>query len=144
MLVLIGLVLRSEHTMRQVAATCCGDRSLLVYRSSNKLQQLVGTTCRSDKLLHVYWRIFVKLFVSATSRKNQIRLNLCNLLQQQNFVAATTMILPRILQYTQSNLSLWHVAATCRLVYCVSGPLIIRQASMNIYFSLTTEQHFFK
>ena len=35
------------------------------YTLGNKLQQHVTTTRRSDKSLRVYWRIFVKIFVSA-------------------------------------------------------------------------------
>ena len=35
------------------------------YTLGNKLQQHVATTRRSDKSLHLYWRILVKIFVSA-------------------------------------------------------------------------------
>ena len=35
------------------------------YRLGNKLQQHVTTTRRSDKSLRVYWRIFVKIIISA-------------------------------------------------------------------------------
>ena len=54
MLVLMthGVSEHIQHTMRQVAATRCTGRSLLEYRSGNWLQQHVGATCRSDKLLH--------------------------------------------------------------------------------------------
>ena len=36
------------------------------YTLGDKLQQHVATARRSDKSLRVYWRIFVKIFVSAT------------------------------------------------------------------------------
>ena len=53
MLVLMthGVSERIQHTMRQVAATRCTGRSLLEYRSGNWLQQHVGATCHSGKLL---------------------------------------------------------------------------------------------
>ena len=53
MLVLMthGVLEHIQHTMRQVASTRCTGRSLLEYRSDNWLQQHVGATCRSDKLL---------------------------------------------------------------------------------------------
>ena len=88
-------------------------------------------------------QLFVGILLLQQVTKNQIRLNLCNLLQQQNSIVAT-IILPRILSTHGAILSLQHVAATCRLVYYMSGPLIIRQESMNIYFSWTTQQHFFQ
>ena len=42
---------------------------------SDKLQQHVPTTCRSDKSLRVNWRIFVKIFVSVTEfcRSNMLQ-----------------------------------------------------------------------
>ena len=38
----------------------------------DKLQQHVAATRCSDKSLGVYWRIFVKIFVAATSRTNSV------------------------------------------------------------------------
>ena len=75
------------------------------YTLGDKLQQHVASARRSDKSLYVYWKIFVKIFVSATElilsqqhvAKNQIRQNLCDLC-------------------TWSDLSARRVAATCRLV----------------------------
>ena len=54
MLVLMthGVLEHIQHTMRQVASTRCTGRSLLEYRSDNWLQQHVGATCRSYKLLY--------------------------------------------------------------------------------------------
>ena len=49
-----------------VAATRRGDRSLHLFRSDDQLQQHVAATRRSDKSLRVCWRIFVKIFLSAT------------------------------------------------------------------------------
>ena len=79
-------------------ATCC----------SNKSQQQVAATnhfaCTGE---------FLKKFLSprqnfviASSRTESIRLNLCNILRQQNSVAETK-IFAEILQYTQSDLLLW-------------------------------------
>ena len=51
-------------------------------------------------------------FVAATSRKNQIRLKLCDLLRRQIPVAATK-IFTKILQCKRSVLSLQCVSATC-------------------------------
>ena len=45
-------------------------------------------------------------FVIASSRTESVRLNLCNILRQQNSVAETK-IFAEILQYTQSDLLLW-------------------------------------
>ena len=62
--------LRSGHTRWKVAATHCVDRSLwLMYRLHDELQEHVAVTHQSDKSLCVYRRIFVTIFVSATSCK---------------------------------------------------------------------------
>ena len=107
---------RLVHTRRQVAATHCGDRSLHVYSSGDKLQQHGEATRRSNKSLRVHWRIFVKIFVFATkfcrcnkSEKNKIRLNLYDFLRRPNSVAATK-IFTKILHYSRSDLSLRRVA----------------------------------
>ena len=91
-----------EHTRQQVAAT-------------------------HGKSICVYGRIFVKSFVSATEfcchplmlqhvTQNQIRLNLCNLLQLQNSVAKTK-ISTKILQNTRRDLSLQHVVQLVSVTY---------------------------
>ena len=51
---------KGRDTRRHVAATSHGDKSLSVYRSSNK------STRQSDKSLRVYRRILVQLFASTT------------------------------------------------------------------------------
>ena len=91
-----------------VAATCSCDRSLLVYRSQDKVNHHVAATHRSDKSLRLYRRIFAKFFVSTTefcwcnmTQKNQIRNNLCDLSRQQNYVAETK-IFTNIFEYTQT------------------------------------------
>ena len=112
----------SVHTRRQVA-TRRGNRSLRVYRSGEYLQQHVAATPRSDKSLRVYWRICVKIFIAATVAKNQIRLNLYDLLRKQNSLAATK-IFTKILQYHSERF----VAATCRLAHvliCGWNPLVL-------------------
>ena len=89
-----------------------------------------------NKSLHVYWRIFVKIFEFATAfcccnkSQNQICKNLSDLLRQQNYVAETKIctkdkkrfvaatccvtccsnLMPDL--FTQSDLPPCHVAAT--------------------------------
>ena len=82
---------RLVHTRWQVTAKHCGNRSPLVHKWRDCLQQNVRATCCSDKSLHVYQRIFVQICLcnrilsQQQVAKNQIRLNLCNLLQRQRF-----------------------------------------------------------
>ena len=110
------LYIRSKHTRRQVAATNHSDSSLRVYRTGNKLLQYIVATHRSDKSLRVCWRIFVSLCnrILSLQQVAQILCDLifCNMLLQQTSVAETK-IFTKILQYTQSDLSLWWVAVTC-------------------------------
>ena len=74
-----------EHTRQQVAATnhfvCTGE---FLHKFLSPQQNLV----------------------IVSSRTESIRLNLCNILRQQNSAAETT-IFAEILQYTQSDLLLW-------------------------------------
>ena len=64
------------------------------------------------------------LFVATQVAKNKLRLNLSDLLQWQNSVAATKSF-TKIHQYTQSDLLPWCVALTCgcKLLPCVYCPL---------------------
>ena len=79
------------HTRWKVPAKRCGNRSPLVHKWRDYLQQNVRATCCSDKSLCVYQRIFVKICLCnrilslQQVAKNQTRLNLCNLLQRQRF-----------------------------------------------------------
>ena len=64
------------------------------YTPGDKLQQQGEATRRSDKSLRVYWRIFFenlcvrnRILSLQQVAKNQIRLNLCDLLRRQNSVA---------------------------------------------------------
>ena len=57
---------RSQRTRHYVAATCHSDKSLHVFRSGDKLLQQVAWQSQWQILLCVQWRIFVKIFVSAT------------------------------------------------------------------------------
>ena len=84
---------------RLVAATLCGDTSQWQIAVC-VLENFCENLCLQQN------------FVAATSRKNQIRLNLCDLLWRQNFVAVTK-IFAKILQYTPNDLTLQCVAATC-------------------------------
>ena len=100
---------------------------VLRYILGDKLQQHVAATRRSDKSLHVYWRIFVKILVFPTEflsqqhcAKNQIRENLCDLSQRQNSVAETK-IFTKFLSSTKR-----FVAAMCRrnrLLQLDAGPV---------------------
>ena len=79
-------------------------------------------TRRSDKSLRVYWRIFVKICLHnrilplQQVAKNQIRLNLCDLLRRQNSVAATKIFTK--IQYTKRTKSKWH-CINSTLLLCV-------------------------
>ena len=80
-------------------AKCCGGHLLSQLKVKktilDNLQQHVVATRHSDKLLCVYWRILGKSLslqqnsVTLTSHKKQIRLNLCDFLQQQNSLVHT-------------------------------------------------------
>ena len=96
----LAILLRSEHTRRQVAATCRGD-TLQRQIASCALEKIRENLCRRNKIL-------------ATQQVAQIQSDLifCNLLQRQNFVAETK-IFTNILQYTRSDLSLRRVASLC-------------------------------
>lgn len=65
-----------------------------------------------DKSICMYWKIFAKIlspeqnFFIASSCTESVRLNLCNILRQQNSVAETN-VFAKILKCTQSDLLLW-------------------------------------
>ena len=90
-----------------VAATRWGDTSQRQIASC-VLENFCENLCLRNRILSLQ-----------QVAKNQIRLNLCDLLRQQNSVAATK-IFTKIVQYTRSDLALQvsprHVAGTCRLV----------------------------
>ena len=69
--------LRSEHTRRQVPATRCGDTSLRQIALS-VLENFCENLCLRNIILS-----------RQRVAKNQIRLNLCDLLRGQNSVAET-------------------------------------------------------
>ena len=79
--------------------TSCNNSSRRQITPCVQVGRLVAATRwetrRSDKSLRVYWRIFVKIclhnriLLLQQVAKNQIRLNLCDLLRRQNSVAAT-------------------------------------------------------
>ena len=68
------------------------------YILGDKLKQHVAATRCSDKSLCVYWRIFVKIFVSATEfrrRKKSHKLSdliFCDLLQLHNAIVETDFL----------------------------------------------------
>ena len=76
-----------------------------------KLQQHFTVAHHSDKLLRVYWRIFVKIFVSAAEFYHSNKLHklydliFCDMLLRQNSVAETKIFI-KIVQYKQSDLLL--------------------------------------
>ena len=103
----------------------------------DKLLQHVVATSHSDKSLRVHWRIFAKVFVSATSRTESNHIEFIQLFAVTKFcfedkdfhknspVQTRRLSLQRISVdcsnlspdlYTQSDLSPRNVAATCRLV----------------------------
>ena len=129
------IVSRSVHTRRQFAATCLGENrfvcSLRGRRLKVKRRGVLRARSAPLALSHLklpfpslsnachagykvfYWRIFVKIFVSATEfchsnmhvAKSQIRLNLCDLLRRQNFVVETKLF-AKIIQFSRRDLSL--------------------------------------
>ena len=90
------------------------------YTLGNKLQQHVATTRRSDKSLRVYWRIFVKIIISAyhefcrSNMLQKIKLErICATWRGNKIPLQRQRFLQNILQYTWSNLSLRCVTSTC-------------------------------
>ena len=90
----------STHSVCTGRATSC----------SNTLRRQIASC-----VVHDFCRKSVSAIEMQQVAKNQIRPesdNLCDFLRRQNSVAETK-ILTKILQYTQSDLSLQRVAATC-------------------------------
>lgn len=104
-----------------------------------QFQRKVAAIHCFNKLLHVYWSLHfcenlylhIYIYIRTTefcccnkSQKNQMILNLCDLLLGQNFVAETKILFTKIIHYTQSDLSLWCVTVTCccSLSPCVYWP----------------------
>ena len=87
----------------QVAATRCGHKPQQHIVCSG---EFLWKSCLSSRILSLQ-----------QVAQNQIKLNWCDLLGRQNYVAETK-ISTKISQFTQSNLSLWCVAqlfaATCQ------------------------------
>ena len=91
--------------------TSCNNSSRRQITPCVQVGRLVAATRwetrRSDKSLRVYWRIFVKICLQnrilplQQVAKNQIRLNLCDLLRRQNSVAATKIFTK--IQYARSQ-----------------------------------------
>ena len=120
------MVLRSVHTRRQVAATsrgdqitpCVKDRRLVAATRCGDTSQRQITSCVLENFcenLCLRNRILSLQQVA----KNQIRLNLCDLLRRQNSVAATKIFTKTLHDHEaicRCNVSSRHVAATCRLV----------------------------
>ena len=91
--------LRSEHTRRQVPATRCGDTSLRQIALS-VLENFCENLCLRNIILS-----------RQRVAKNQIRLNLCDLLRGQNSVAETKICTwIHQTEYAPSDLSLRRVA----------------------------------
>ena len=90
----------TPYVRRLVAATRWGDTSQRQIASC-VLENFCENLCLRNRILSLQ-----------QVAKNQIRLNLCDLLRQQNSVAATK-IFTKILQYTRSDLLLQCVTATC-------------------------------
>ena len=96
--------------------TSCNNSSRRQITPCVQVGRLVAATRwetrRSDKSLRVYWRIFVKICLHnrilplQQVAKNQIRLNLWNLLRRQNSVAASKIFTK--IQYAKRTKSKWH------------------------------------
>ena len=99
-----------EQIGRLVAATWWGDMSQRQIASC-VLENFCENLCLPNGIL-----------LLQQVAKNQIRLNLWDLLWRQNSVAATK-IFTKILWYTRSNLSLRHVASPC---CCNLSPSVYR------------------
>ena len=106
------------------------------------MQQHVVTTRCSDKSLRVYWRIFVKIFVSATEfcHSNMLQKiksdRICATCRHDKILFQGQRFFSKFLQYTRSDLSPQHVAATsCRT--CTHGVICRRnwllQLSPSVY-----------
>ena len=108
----------------------CTDRTT---SCGNTLRRHIGRTNRFT--LAVYWRISVKISVSATEflSPQQVAKILsdliffCHMLLRQNSFAKTK-IFSKILQYTRSDLSLRRVAETC---FCDLSPKVYRPLDMR-------------
>ena len=106
--------------------TSCNNSSRRQITPCVQVGRLVAATRwetrRSDKSLRVYWRIFVKICLHnrilplQLVAKNQIRLNLCDLLRRQNSVAATKIFTK--IQYAKRTKSKWH-CINSTLLLCV-------------------------
>ena len=106
--------------------TSCNNSSRRQITPCVQVGRLVAATRwetrRSDKSLRVYWRIFVKICLHnrilplQQAAKNQIRLNLWNLLRRQNSVAASKIFTK--IQYAKRTKSKWH-CINSTLLLCV-------------------------
>ena len=106
--------------------TSCNNSSRRQITPCVQVGRLVAATRwetrRSDKSLRVYWRIFVKICLHnrilplQQVAKNQIRLNLWNLLRRQNSVAASKIFTK--IQYAKRTKSKWH-CINSTLLLCV-------------------------
>ena len=106
------------------------------------MQQHVVTTRCSDKSLRVYWRIFVKIFVSATEfcHSNMLQKiksdRICATCRRHKILLQGQRFFSKFLQYTRSDLSPQHVAATSCWT-CTHGVICRRnwllQLSPSVY-----------
>ena len=141
--------LRSVPTRRQVAATRRGDRSLRVYRSATVAATKWGDTSQrqiaSCVLENFCENLCLRNRILSLQQvaKNQIRLNLCDLLRRQ--ILLQRQRFSQKLSGTHEatcrcNVSPRHVAATCRLV-CTD--LYTRWPSTNPFAWLSKKIWFF-
>ena len=123
--------LRSEPTRLYVAAT---DHSECIGRSAS------GSDRSQRHPLRVYWRICVKIFVSPTefcrhnkSHKFCLIWFFCDMLLRQNYFCCRAKIFTKILQCTQSELSLQHAPQQycCNLLSSVYWPLYFHENKNN-------------
>ena len=124
MTLLKGRYTLGDKLLQHVAAT---DHSVCTGRAtscSNKVRRHVAATNRFVCTGEFLWKSLSpqQNFVAATSRKKSNQTESVRLVAATNSVAATK-IFTKILQYTRSDLSPRHVAATCCLectdLYCL-------------------------
>ena len=120
------------------------------YTLGNKLQQHVTTTRRSDKSLRVYWRIFVKIIISAyhefcrSNMLQKIKLDrLCAtwrgnkiLLQRHRFLQNFSSTHEAI-----CDVSPQHVAATISRQNCTHWVICCRELLLQLVAYLKTYGH---
>ena len=135
--IIFFLTLRSVHTSRQVAETCCGDRSPRVCTGpatscSNMLRRHIAATNRSVCTGEFLWKSFSlqQNFVAATCCKKSNRTEFVRLIAATKFCCRDKDF-HKFLQYTRSDVSPQRVAATSRRT-CAHGVISRRDLLLQL------------